>query len=78
MPNIFREAKQLLDKKDAGAQLSEEEQGLIDLALMMPLLMLPKYNDTPLSDGLEELAKLVEEKNGSGVAGRLLVARRVS
>ena len=58
--NIFRQAKQLLDKKDNGGELTEEELGLVNTA-MIPLLILPGFNDTPITEGLEELARMAEE-----------------
>lgn len=63
MANIFREAKQLLDKKDSGGALTEEELKLINTAII-PLMaktdgIFPK--DITISEGLEMLAKMVEE-----------------
>lgn len=63
MTNLFREAKQLLDKKESGAQLTEEELKLINTAVI-PLMVrtwggvFPK--DITIGEGLEELAKIVE------------------
>lgn len=59
--NIFRQAKQLLDAKPV-SEMTDEEVKMVDRATM-PLLMLRHYNDIPISDGLEELAMLVEEAN---------------
>lgn len=61
--NIFRQAKQLLDKKDAGSELTKEELKLIDTAII-PLMV--KTNgvfpeDITIGEGLDELAKILEE-----------------
>ncbi|MBA7639996.1 hypothetical protein ES703_47657 [subsurface metagenome] len=64
--NIFREAKQLLDKKGSGAQLTEEEQRLVSSAVTFAINLLPKiepeYDELPVLENLEELAKIVEEQ----------------
>jgi len=62
MTNIFREAKQLLDKKDAGGELTEEELQLIATA-EIPLLVrgCPLPEDMPVRECLEQLAKFIEE-----------------
>lgn len=57
--NIFREAKQLLESKN-GRDMSEEERELVNIALI-PLLLLPEYNDVPIARGLEDLAQILEE-----------------
>ncbi len=62
--NIFRQAKQLLDKKDSGNELTEEELRLINTAII-PLMV--KTNgffpeDMTIGEGLAELAKIVEEE----------------
>ena len=62
MANIFREAKQLLVKKDSGIKLTAEEQ-LTDNATDIPLTLLRIFNDTNTPDGLEELAKMLEEED---------------
>ena len=59
MANLFREAKQLLDKRDNGSELTEEEAELVATAII-PLMILPEYNDTPISQGLLELAKMMD------------------
>jgi len=58
--NIFREAKNLLDKRDAGSELSEEELRLINTAII-PLMEADGIfpNDITIAEGLEELAKIV-------------------
>ena len=62
MTNIFRQAKQLLDKKDAGGELSEEELKLIATA-KIPFLIrnCPYLKAMPVGDCLETLAQIVEE-----------------
>ena len=64
MTNIFREAKDLLDKKDAGGELSWEELKLIATA-EIPFLIrnCPYLRDMPVRDCLETLAKIVEGGN---------------
>ncbi|GAJ23695.1 unnamed protein product [marine sediment metagenome] len=62
MTNIYRQAKQLLDKRGAGGEISWEEFQLIkkaELALILRGCPLPE--DMPLAECLEELAKSVEE-----------------
>jgi len=61
MTNIFREAKQLLDKKDAGGELTGEELQLIATA-EIPFLIrnCPYLKDMPVRDCLDTLAKIVE------------------
>jgi len=61
--NIFTQAKQLLDKKDSGAELTEEELRLINTAVL-PLMvenngLFP--DDITIREGLEELAKMTTE-----------------
>lgn len=72
MTNFFREAKQLLDKKDAGGELSEEELKLINTAII-PLMIKADGvfpNDITIAEGLEELANMINGKEvtplGSG------------
>ena len=59
--NIFRQAKQFLDKKDAGGELTKEELQLIATA-EIPFLIrhCPYLNDMPVRDCLETLAQIVE------------------
>jgi len=61
MTNIFRRAKQLLDKKDTGGELSWEEFQLIATA-EIPFLVsrCPSLKDMPVRDCLETLAQIVE------------------
>lgn len=64
--NLFRQAAELLKAKDNGAELTEEELGLIHTALIpLNLHGCPLPEDIPIGEGLEELAKMVED-----VAGR--------
>lgn len=70
MANLFRQAKQLLDKKAGGSELTEEELQLIHTAII-PLMIKTDGifpEDMTISQGLEELARIVEEAN-SDVAG---------
>jgi hypothetical protein len=63
MTNLFRQAKDLLDKKDSGAQLTEEELRLLNTAII-PLMVKTDGvfpEDITLAEGLEELAKILEE-----------------
>ena len=57
--NIFREAQQLLERKPV-LEMNGRELEVIKIATM-PLLLLRHFNDKPIEDGLEELAKIVEE-----------------
>ncbi len=64
MPNddLFRQAADLLKKKDAGGKLTEEELQLINTAIIPMMVktdgIFPK--DITIGEGLEELAKIVE------------------
>ena len=62
---LFRQAKELLDKKDAGGELTEEELQLIATA-EIPLMMrgCPLPEDMLVRECLETLAKIVEGKEG--------------
>lgn len=62
--NLFREAKELLDKKDAGGELRQDELRLINRAII-PLMtktdgVFP--DDITISEGLGELAKILERE----------------
>lgn len=59
MANTFRQALEILDTKN-GDELTEDEQELV-AAAMIPLFLLPQFNDMPVGEGLEELARIVEE-----------------
>ncbi len=58
--NMFRQAKQLLDKKDAGWELTEEELKLVNTAMMPLLGGFIISEDLTISEGLEELATMLE------------------
>jgi len=60
--NIFREAKELWEKKRNGVVLTEEEEKLLG-AGMIPLNRLPQYNNIEISEGLEELAQMLDGKH---------------
>ena len=78
--NIFRQARQLLDKKEKGAQLSEEELQLINTAII-PLMV--KTNgifpeDITIGEGLEDLATMMEEAKAMQVTVNRLKQRKDS
>ena len=63
MTNLFRQAKDLLDIKDAGGELTGEDLQLIGTAII-PLMV--KTNgvfpeDITLAEGLEKLTNIIEE-----------------
>lgn len=58
MANIFREARELLHTKN-GSDMTEEEQELV-CAAMIPLFLLPEYEDIHVGEGLDKLAKIVD------------------
>ncbi|MBA7625036.1 hypothetical protein ES703_32457 [subsurface metagenome] len=64
MTNLFRQAKEFLDKKDAGSELSEEELRLINTVMAFVANKMPKafpeYDERTVSEDLEEVAKFVE------------------
>jgi hypothetical protein len=57
--NIFREATLLLATRN-GQGMSDEERETVEVA-MIPLMLLPKYSDMSIGEGLEDLAKMLEE-----------------
>jgi len=57
--NIFHEASVLLSTRN-GQGMSDEERDTVAVA-MIPLMLLPQYSDIPIDEGLEDLAKMVEE-----------------
>lgn len=59
--NIFRQTKQLLRDKSP-LELNGEELEVVKMATM-PLLLLRMFNRKTIDEGLEELAKIVEEAN---------------
>ena len=65
--NLFRQARQLLDEKDKGAQLTEEDLRLINTAII-PLMVKTNgifLEDITIGEGLEALAKMVDGKEDS-------------
>lgn len=58
-PNIFSEALTLLSTRN-GHGMSDEEAETVAVA-MIPLMLLSQYSDIPIGEGLEELARIVEE-----------------
>ena len=63
MTNIFRQAKDLLDKKDAGGELTQAELQLIATA-EIPLMVKAdglSSEDITIGEGLEKLARILEE-----------------
>ncbi len=76
--NLFRQAKQLLDKKDAGSQLTKKELRLISRAII-PLMvktdgLFPR--DITIAEGLEELAKILDQAKVAESRGRVVVTQR--
>jgi len=64
MANLFRQAKQLLDKRAIGLELTEEEQEVVNVAIIpLNLRGCPFSDGITIAEGLEELAKIVEEEN---------------
>lgn len=59
--NIFREARQLLQDKTI-LEMNGEELITVKAALI-PLNILPEFNDKTIYEGLEELAKIWDEAN---------------
>ena len=64
MSNIFRQAQDLLNKKDAGAQLTDEELGLINTAIIPLMVNTDGFfpEDITVAEGLDEIAKMIEEE----------------
>jgi len=59
--NIFREAKHLLDTKK-GSEMNEEERSTMTAALIpFSIKGVPLPENITIMEGLEELAKIVEE-----------------
>ena len=69
MPNLFRQAAELLKAKDNGAELTEEELQLVATAGIPLDINTGGFfpEDITTAEGLEMLAKMVEEANS--VAG---------
>jgi len=61
--NLFRQAKQLLNDKPV-LEMNEEELAIVNTATM-PLLLLRYFSDRSINDGLEVLAKMVEEERSN-------------
>lgn len=62
--NIFRQAKQLLDKRDNGNELTEEEQELVNTAAIPFTVNTDDiFGDITIGEGLEELARIIENKS---------------
>lgn len=62
MANLFRQALEVLDKKDRGAELTKEECKLLNAALIpLNIRGCPFPGDMAISKCLEELAKIIEE-----------------
>jgi len=59
MPNVFRQAQALLREKSI-FEMNEEELHIVNAATI-PLTLLEMFNGKTTLDGLEELAKMVEE-----------------
>ncbi len=59
--NIFRLAKQLLRTKPIGEMTGKELTAV--KAALIPLNILPEFNDKTISQGLEELSRLFDEAN---------------
>jgi len=57
--NIFHEALMLLSTRN-GQGMSDEERETVSTAII-PLMLLSQYSDIPIGEGLEDLAKMVEE-----------------
>jgi len=62
--NLFRQAAQLWKVKDAGGELTDDELQLIHTAIIPLNLNTGGFfpEDITLGEGLEELAKIVEEE----------------
>lgn len=58
--NIYRRAKQLLDKRDAGSITWDEFQLINEALLPLNFPYGPFPEEMPIGDCLEELAKMVD------------------
>jgi len=56
--NIFRQAKKLLRSKSV-FDMTEEEETVVGAA-MIPLDLLPQFNDMTRDEGLEVLSKMLD------------------
>ena len=61
MVNLFLEAKRLLESKSVSDMTAEEL--LVVKAALIPLTILPQFNDMTIFDGLEELAKMTDRES---------------
>lgn len=59
MDNIFRQALEILHKN---GEMTEEEQELL-AAATIPLDLMPQFSNLTTRQGLEDLAKIVEDKD---------------
>lgn len=59
MSNLFRDALALIDSKSQ-FDMTEEEKATVGAA-MIPLMVLPRFKDIPIGEGLEALAKILDE-----------------
>ncbi len=69
MANIFRQAKELLENKDPGTELTEEERHTISAAEIPMNVRGCLPQDIAICELLEKMARQVEEANGETVAG---------
>jgi len=60
--NIFRQAQRLLKEKPV-LEMNDEELDIVNSATI-PLLLLRQFSDRSIDEGLDELAKMVEEDVG--------------
>lgn len=63
MTNIFRQAKELIETKTCG-EFTKEDIELVNRAVHGVIHLLPKvepeYDEMPISEGLERLARMAE------------------
>lgn len=64
MPNIFRQAYEIITTK-TGDEMTKKERKLVGIAVTFIATQLvrvePEYDELPISDGLLRLAKIAEE-----------------
>lgn len=73
--NIFREARHLLRDKSE-MEMNGEELITVKAALI-PINILPEFNDKTIDEGLEELAKILDEAKQNGTVPRTDQVRAV-
>lgn len=61
--NVFKEAKRLLAEKSIDQMTLDEVQTV--KAAMIPLTILPQFNDMTTEKGLESMAQLFDEQHSS-------------